>query len=440
MKRVVWGIVIAGLVAAGWWGYAQWQTAQQAAVDEAAAAEAAATEDVDNVIWASGKLLPRRWAGLSPAYTGLVTALHVQEGQWVQPDDLLVELDVGLLAAQVESAQAAVAEAEASLAQLRAGATTAEIAAAQAALAAAQAQVSLAAGQMLEVEAAITQAEAQVQIARGQYAELASHPTAAEITAADARVAVAQTAVEHAQAAYNLVRGDPQIASRPESLALYQATAAHAAALAEAALIKAGPTPEQLAVVNDQILAAEAAREMTRARAPGSEAATQAALADLARAQAALDGLVAGATTEEIAMAEARAQQARAAQRMAEAQLAQAQVRAPFAGQIGSISTRVGELATPGTSLLLLGDPTVLFVETTDLRETDVVRLRLGMAVEVSFDALPDRLFQGTISEIAPVSNTDRGSTNYTVRIDVTDLDPALRWGMTAFVNILAPR
>jgi len=287
---------------------------------------------------------------------------------------------------------------------------------------------------------AITQAEAQVQIARGQYAELASHPTAAEITAADARVAVAQTAVEHAQAAYNLVRGDPQIASRPESLALYQATAAHAAALAEAALIKAGPTPEQLAVVNDQILAAEAAREMTRARAPGSEAATQAALADLARAQAALDGLVAGATTEEIAMAEARAQQARAAQRMAEAQLAQAQVRAPFAGQIGSISTRVGELATPGTSLLLLGDPTVLFVETTDLRETDVVRLRLGMAVEVSFDALPDRLFQGTISEIAPVSNTDRGSTNYTVRIDVTDLDPALRWGMTAFVNILAPR
>ena len=36
----------------------------------------------------------------------------------------------------------------------------------------------------------------------------------------------------------------------------------------------------------------------------------------------------------------------------------------------------------------------------------------------------------------APVSNTDKGSTNYTVRIAVDDMDERLRWGMTAFVNI----
>jgi len=77
-------------------------------------------------------------------------------------------------------------------------------------------------------------------------------------------------------------------------------------------------------------------------------------------------------------------------------------------------------------------------VETTDLRETDVARLAAGMPVEVTFDALPGQTFQGTVARIAPMSSTEKGSTNYTVIVDVADLDPALRWGMTAFVNIRA--
>jgi multidrug efflux pump subunit AcrA (membrane-fusion protein) len=58
--------------------------------------------------------------------------------------------------------------------------------------------------------------------------------------------------------------------------------------------------------------------------------------------------------------------------------------------------------------------------------------------VEVTFDSLPDRIFTGTITHIAPVSNTDKGSTNYTLRITIPDLDESLRWGMTAFINIQA--
>ena len=77
-------------------------------------------------------------------------------------------------------------------------------------------------------------------------------------------------------------------------------------------------------------------------------------------------------------------------------------------------------------------------METTDLRETDVVRLQNGQEVEVTFDSLPDRIFDGIITHIAPVSTTDRGSTNFTVHVEVPQLDENLRWGMTAFVNILA--
>ena len=35
-----------------------------------------------------------------------------------------------------------------------------------------------------------------------------------------------------------------------------------------------------------------------------------------------------------------------------------------------------------------------MHVETTDLRETDVTRLELGMPVEVTFDALPGRTYE----------------------------------------------
>ncbi len=87
-----------------------------------------------------------------------------------------------------------------------------------------------------------------------------------------------------------------------------------------------------------------------------------------------------------------------------------------------------------------MGDPAHMEVRTTDLRETDVVNVEIGMPVEVTFDALPDTIFDGTITQIAPVSNTDKGSTNYTIRIQVDDLDERLRWGMTAFVNIQIDR
>ena len=105
-------------------------------------------------------------------------------------------------------------------------------------------------------------------------------------------------------------------------------------------------------------------------------------------------------------------------------------------GQVGTVNLRIGEMATPERFVILLGQTDDMHVETTDLRETDVVNVRLGMPVEVTFDALPDTIFDGTVAKIAPVSNTEQGSTNYTVEIDVEDLDESLRWGMTAFVNI----
>ncbi len=401
--------------------------------DTAAAQTPAAQE---NVIWASGKLLPVRWAALSPAVAGTVKTIHVAEGDRVETGKLLVELDGEILQRQVEVAAAAVAEAEAARAKLLAGATPSQLAGGRAELAAAQAGLAAAQASLKQAQEGVNAAVAQVTISQAQYAELASRPTAAELLATQKAVDQAQVAVDQTQAAYDTVRGDPHIAERPEALALQQATAALNSAKSAHAVAAQGATPQQLAVAQAQVDAAKAQAQVARTQAPSAEAAVSAAQARVAVSQASLDALVAGATAEDQAQADARVKSAQAALAAAQAQARQTQVSAPFAGQIGAVYARLGELALPGQPVLALGDTTQMRIETTDLRETDVARLKLGMAVEVTFDALSGRTFKGTVTRIAPMSSTEKGSTNYTAIIEVTGLDPSLRWGMTAFVNI----
>lgn len=390
----------------------------------------------ENVIWASGKLLPARWANLSPATTGMLAALHVGEGERVEAGAVLAELDNGILRSQVEAARAAVAEVEAARAKLLAGATPAELAQAQADVAVAEAGVAQAQAALQQLQQAALAADAQVAIAQAQYNELASRPSPAERLEAQRRIDLARLALEQAQRAYDQVRGDPHLAARPEALALQQATTDFEAAKAAYQVATQGATREQLAVAQAQIKAAQAQAQAARSQTLPAEAAVKSAEAQVTRAQAALARLKAGPTAEDQAVADARVASATAALTQAQAQLRQTQIIAPFAGQVGAIYVRAGELAAVGQPVLALGDTSKLRVETTDLRETDVTRVKVGMAVELTFDALPGRAFQGTVTRIAPMSTTEKGSTNYTVIIETADLDPALRWGMTAFVNI----
>ncbi|HRJ43893.1 MAG: efflux RND transporter periplasmic adaptor subunit [Caldilineaceae bacterium] len=445
MRRFLVVLLVLALIAGGYWGYVTYVEPAMAtqsgptrtvAANGGSEALAPPVDDLENVIWASGKLVPLQWANLSPVQGGNLRSILVKEGDWVAPGDVLAELDASLANSQIEIASAAVAEARAAHDKLLAGATASEMAGAEAGLAAAQAQVAVAQGQLLQAETGITQAEAQLLIAQQQYNELASRPTPAERTAAAAQIDIAQVAVSQAQAAYNQVRGDPDIGLRPEALALQQATEGVKAAQAQYQVAIQGASPQQLAVAAAHITSAQSQVAVAQAQIPAGEAAVLSAQAGVASAQATLDRVKAGATSEDIAISEARMRSAVAALTSAHAQKRQVQIIAPFEGQVSAVNMRMGELAGPGQPILLLGDIRQMQVETTDLRETDVVRLQEGLEVEVTFDSLPDRIFTGTITHIAPVSNTDKGSTNYTLRITIPDLDENLRWGMTAFINI----
>lgn len=435
--------------------------ANQAGIDAETAAAAPLAQELDDVVSATGVVRPARWADLSFPSSGTVQTILVQEGQQVVAGERLAELDTLQLERAVAEAQAALAAAEAGLAQVRAGAHPQDIAAAEEAVVAAQAQVGVAETQVAAAEVGLAQARSGVAIAQAQeaiaqagvkvaQAELSraqAGVTGEEVAAAKAALEKAQAAVRHAQSAYDRVGGT---SDSPQALALEQATLDLEIARANYERLASGPRTADLAplragvesaqaqvlLAQAQVTQAESQVSQAQVAVAQSQASLQAAEAQVGQAQAGLDRLRAGARPEEVAVAEAAVRQASERLHTAQAVRDQAVLTAPFDGTVGLVYVREGEEALPGQTVLALGDLSTLRVETTDLDEIDVARLQSGQRVELTFDALPDKVLSGHIVRIAPMSAPGQSAVTYTVIIEFEETDPALRWGMTAFVDI----
>jgi HlyD family secretion protein len=74
-------------------------------------------------------------------------------------------------------------------------------------------------------------------------------------------------------------------------------------------------------------------------------------------------------------------------------------------------------------------------IETSDLTEFDVVGIKPGNTVKLTFDAIPDLQLQGTVSRVRPIGEDNRGDTVYKVVVKPTQNDPRLLWNMTAVVE-----
>lgn len=115
--------------------------------------------------------------------------------------------------------------------------------------------------------------------------------------------------------------------------------------------------------------------------------------------------------------------------------LADLDLKAPFSGTTSQVSLREGEWVNPGQKAMLLADLSQFQVETTDLNEIDVARIKEGAPVEITFDAITNLKIQGVVERIAARSSEGSG-VNYTVTISMDERPEKLRWGMTAFVDI----
>jgi multidrug efflux pump subunit AcrA (membrane-fusion protein) len=166
------------------------------------------------------------------------------------------------------------------------------------------------------------------------------------------------------------------------------------------------------------------------------EANLEAAKADVDNAQKEFDNLMAGESSEEMAIARAQFETARVNLEAARAALANYQLRAPITATILSLDLSVGETISAGTPVAFLGNVDRWQVETKDLAEVDVALVFIGAPVIVKLDAFPGEEFAGTVTEIDPVGREYLGDMTYKTTITLDETDPRFLWNMTATVTI----
>jgi len=139
----------------------------------------------------------------------------------------------------------------------------------------------------------------------------------------------------------------------------------------------------------------------------------------------------------EVASTEAQAAQAQAAYESAQSALGKSSVRAPFDGIVYSLPVKLGAFVQAGDMLLQVADLSHVLVRAF-VDEPDVGRLQMGQKVEVTWDAVPGRVWTGAVNSVPSTvkrsGNRNVGET--TCLIDNKDLRllPNINVGVTIVV------
>ncbi|MGD8813124.1 MAG: efflux RND transporter periplasmic adaptor subunit [Anaerolineales bacterium] len=166
--------------------------------------------------------------------------------------------------------------------------------------------------------------------------------------------------------------------------------------------------------------------EIDRSLLDANVAIAQAGLTD---AQRSWERVANGPHPDDIAAAQARIN-------AAQATIDLATIAAPFSGTITSSFVQHGDLVTPGTLAFGLSDLSPLFVDV-QISEIDINRLQTGQEVVLTFDAIPNQTYLGTINQIDMVGTAIQGVVNFKVIVELDGVDEAVKPGMTAAVNII---
>jgi len=127
---------------------------------------------------------------------------------------------------------------------------------------------------------------------------------------------------------------------------------------------------------------------------------------------------------------------------------------APFDGVVTNLPVREGETVVvgiqnaQGSTLMTIADMSVITAEV-KVDETDIVNVRLGQPAEVAIDAIPKKIFHGTVTEIgnnaiirsSGVSTSQQTSASeeakdFKVVVTVTDAPADLRPGLSTTAKI----
>ncbi len=159
------------------------------------------------------------------------------------------------------------------------------------------------------------------------------------------------------------------------------------------------------------------------------------------------DELVEGTRKEELAVDRANVHQAHQNVDMSRIRLGYTVLRAPFNGVVLVRQAELGEVVSPGTPIVTLGDLDHLWVRVY-VPETDLGKVHWGQAVDVHTDSYPEKVYPGRVSfisseaEFTPKSvqtEKERVTLVYRLKVDVENPRHELKPGMPADVEIKLP-
>ncbi len=330
---------------------------------------------------ATGSVAALRTAKLSFDTPGLVVAVAVAEGQRVLAGALLAKQDDTGYQLAVTQTEAALRAAQLGLDQLKQPPSEKDLAV----------------------------AKANVKAAKDSYSAIAGSVDATAVNAAQLKYQQAQQAALDATQHRMDVGGRAKQDSPEFQLALAQegqASFGVEAARLQVEALKRGPDSRILGAAKSRITLAEA---------------------ELARLQA-------GALPVQIDQAELKVRQAQTALDQAKQQLATTELRAPFAGEVTTVTLREGGLSLSTVAGIVLTDRSQLNVNI-NVDEIDIGQVREGQPVTLTFDALSGELYGGTVARIAPAPN--QGTTvTYQVQVLLPPDAMRVKPGMTASTTI----
>jgi HlyD family secretion protein len=414
------------------------------AAEETAAPETAAV-DFSPIVSATGEIVPEQEALLSVSVGGVVEDVLIKEGDAVSAGEVLVQLE------GTEQQKAAVSAAALELANaqftLEALYKDIDLLAAQALRSAETAEQALEDLNNPELQQALAlQAVADAQKAvdttdrHARY--LQSSADQADIDAQKAQVVMARDALDKAEEDY-----EPHANKNEDNLTrahflskLAAAQNSYDDAVRKLNALEGTGSEVDINVAEADYLTAQAQliqaeRDLERVL-DGPDAGEEALLeAQIEKGFRDFEIFSSGPDPDDVALAEARIANAEDQLGAAQATLADLVLAAPFDGVISEVHINPSEWVAPGSPVLLIADLDHLRVETTDLGEIDVAKIAVGDTAIVTLDALPELVLNGTVVSIAPKATAGSG-VNYPVILELVEVHPELRWGMTAFVDI----
>lgn len=350
--------------------------------------------DLRVTVNATGEIDPVRSVPLTFGLLAPVSEVLVTEGQIVHAGDVLARLDTSDLELGIRSAEISLQQQQVRYDQLTAPARDVDVAVAQSAVDVAQASAN---------------------------AAYSSAPSTDDLEVARLQAELAKNQLWQSQ-----IQRDQTLGVNPE----FRASKTNDPD-SQAAVMNAG-----LEQADIGISIAQTNYDGLQNKGPDVSRLSQ-ANASIVQASIQLDKLVNGSSPDDVRLAQVALENSVLAVEQARLQLDDAQIIAPFDGLVIKNNLVVGELPASGQPAFELVDNSSMIVDVL-VDETNIAQVEIGQAVTFDLDALPDSSITGKVSQIAlmPVSGTTVPSYQVEIVLDPTSDPVHLGMSTTASITI----